>query len=154
MSIHLSTLWSHQVGAKYGPRGPLRAIYEPGGQGVAETPIASKGLKQFSVAIFYFLLQNLNFSRPLCALFGSWIHPHPILSDYIPSHCITRKFITCLLPNSDSWLLGMRKWCNLFRLIRWMNVVISQKPCNISLENEHNVKKLTMWLVNIELYSN
>ena len=44
-SIHLRTLWNHQFGAKYGPRGPPRAIYEPGGQGVAETPIVSKGLK-------------------------------------------------------------------------------------------------------------
>ena len=36
--------WNHLYAAKYGPRGPPRAIYEPGGQGVAETPIASKGL--------------------------------------------------------------------------------------------------------------
>ena len=26
-------LWNHQFGGKYGPRGPPRAIYEPGGSG-------------------------------------------------------------------------------------------------------------------------
>ena len=38
-------LWNHQFAAKYGPRGPPRATYEPGGQGVAQTSIVSKGLK-------------------------------------------------------------------------------------------------------------
>ena len=33
-----------QYGAKYGTRGPPRAIYEPSGNGVSETPIVSKGL--------------------------------------------------------------------------------------------------------------
>ena len=44
MLIHLRTVWNHQFGAKYGPVSPPRAIYEPGGQGVAETPIVSKAL--------------------------------------------------------------------------------------------------------------
>ena len=45
LSVHLCTLWKAHFGAKYGPRGPPRAIYEPGDQGVTETPIVSKGLR-------------------------------------------------------------------------------------------------------------
>ena len=45
MSVHLHTLWKPQFGAKYGPRSPPRAIYEPGGQCSKETPIVSKGLR-------------------------------------------------------------------------------------------------------------
>ena len=45
MSVHLHTLWMPQFGAKYGPRGPPRAIYEPGGQGSAELPMVLKGLR-------------------------------------------------------------------------------------------------------------
>ena len=41
-------LWNHQFGAKYGLGGPSRAMYEPGGQSVTETPIVSKGLIQIS----------------------------------------------------------------------------------------------------------
>ena len=33
MGHFLCTLWNHQFGAKYSPRGPPRAIYEPGGSG-------------------------------------------------------------------------------------------------------------------------
>ena len=33
LSVHLCTLWKPHFGAKYGPRGPPRAIYEPGGPG-------------------------------------------------------------------------------------------------------------------------
>ena len=43
--FHLCTLWKPHFGAKYGPRGPPRAIYEPGGQGVTETPIVLKELR-------------------------------------------------------------------------------------------------------------
>ena len=45
LPIHLHMLWNHQFAAKYDPRGPPRVIYEPRGQGVAETPIVSKGLR-------------------------------------------------------------------------------------------------------------
>ena len=31
LSVHLCTLWKPHFGAKYGPRGPPRVIYEPGG---------------------------------------------------------------------------------------------------------------------------
>ena len=47
LPIHLHMLWNHQFGAKYGPRGPPRAIYEPGSQGVTEASIVSKGLISF-----------------------------------------------------------------------------------------------------------
>ena len=33
LSVHLCTLWKPHFGAKYGPRGPSRDIYEPGGPG-------------------------------------------------------------------------------------------------------------------------
>ena len=33
LSVHLCTLWKLHFGAKYTPRGPPRAIYEPGGPG-------------------------------------------------------------------------------------------------------------------------
>ena len=33
LSVHLCTLCKPHFGAKYGPRGPPRAIYEPGGPG-------------------------------------------------------------------------------------------------------------------------
>ena len=33
LSVHLCTLWKPHFGAKYGPRGPPRAIYEPRGPG-------------------------------------------------------------------------------------------------------------------------
>ena len=45
MSVHLHTLWKPQFEAKYGPKGPSRAIYEPGGQGSANTPIVLKWLR-------------------------------------------------------------------------------------------------------------
>ena len=44
MSVHLHTLWMPQFGAEKGPRGPPRAIYEPGGQGSTELPMVLKGL--------------------------------------------------------------------------------------------------------------
>ena len=52
MLIHLYMFWNHQFGVKYGPRGPPRAIYEPGGKGVAETPIVSRVLTQFHSLVF------------------------------------------------------------------------------------------------------
>ena len=38
MSVHLHTLWMPQFGTKKGPRGPPRAIYEPGGSGEHRAP--------------------------------------------------------------------------------------------------------------------
>ena len=43
MSVHLHTLWKPQFGAKYGPRGSTRAIYEPGGRGVQTQLLYQKG---------------------------------------------------------------------------------------------------------------
>ena len=64
MLIHLCMLWNHQFGAKYGPRSPPQAIYEPGGQGVTETPIVSKGLGNFPPLIQITRHPFMNFWNP------------------------------------------------------------------------------------------
>ena len=45
LSVHLCTLWKPHFGAKYGPRGPPRAIYEPGGPGCYRDTYCIKRVK-------------------------------------------------------------------------------------------------------------
>ena len=45
LSVHLCTLWKPHFGAKYGPRGPSRAIYEPGGPGCRRDTYCIKKVK-------------------------------------------------------------------------------------------------------------
>ena len=45
LSVHLCTLCKPHFGAKYGPRGPPRAIYEPGGPGCCRDTYCIKRVK-------------------------------------------------------------------------------------------------------------
>ena len=47
LSVYLCTLWKPHFGAKYGPRGPPRAIYEPGGPGCRRDTYCIERVKRY-----------------------------------------------------------------------------------------------------------
>ena len=70
-------------GAKYGPRDPPRAIYEPGGQGVTETPIASKGLNLGEDMQIYCKDRDM-YGGGVAIIINKKLHPQEIPNQQIP----------------------------------------------------------------------
>ena len=54
LSVHLCTLCKPHFGAKYGPRGPPRAIYEPGGPGCCRDTYSIERVKRNNRKLFHY----------------------------------------------------------------------------------------------------
>ena len=84
LSIHLCTPWKPHFGAKYGPRGPPRAIYEPGGPGCHRDTYS---IKRFKVRLGWEHLkwkhvkngvETMSFGRKM-----SIVKFHPVLANML-----------------------------------------------------------------------